>query len=129
MRKIKIILIGTFLLALLIALILPRIGLISTAEKDPMHTIRVLAFALHSYKDTYGTYPKGSSNCEIINYLNGGNSKKLLFIDINNKLDKNGDYIDEWETPLKFEFKDNKILIISAGPNREFGDEDDISNK
>ncbi len=33
---------------------------------------------------------------------------------------------DEWNNPYKFEVKNNKITIISAGPDRKFGTKDDI---
>ncbi|MFN4244957.1 MAG: competence type IV pilus major pilin ComGC [Brevinematia bacterium] len=39
---------------------------------------------------------------------------------------KSSALVDEWGTDYKFEVKNNKVVITSAGPDKRFGTKDDI---
>jgi len=81
-----------------------------------------LFYALQQYKERVGSYPTGS-NAEVVNALQGHNSKNLIILvgrkkDINTK----GEFVDPWGTPLRIYFAGEGILVRSAGPNKRFDD-------
>jgi len=78
--------------------------------------------ALQKYKENVGSYPSGS-NAEIAKALKGKNSKNIIIL-VGRKTDLNekGEFVDPWNTALRFYFSDSGIMVRSAGPNRRFDD-------
>ena len=78
--------------------------------------------ALQKYKENVGSYPIGS-NAEIAKALKGRNSKNIIIL-VGRKTDLNekGEFVDPWNTALRFYFSDSGIMVRSAGPNRRFDD-------
>ena len=83
--------------------------------------------AIVQYHNEYGSYPIGYQ-AEIIRCLLGDNSRKIQFLSLNaNELNPDGDFVDPWQTPYQIKMLEGTNLVISsAGPNKEFGDKDDI---
>jgi hypothetical protein len=88
-----------------------------------------LTSALNGYRAQYGEYPVGD-NATVLKALRAQNPKGLLFLDIDPRsLDEHGSFIDPWRKPYFIETTPtNGISIRSAGPNRCFGDADDVTN-
>ena len=84
--------------------------------------------AFEAYKAEFGGYPSGSSTVTL-RRLQGDNPRQHNFLsplrpaDIN----KQGEYLDPWKTPYDIMIlSDAFVRIRSAGPNKRFGDEDDL---
>jgi hypothetical protein len=113
-----------------IDLLSPRSGshpLPKTPEGNAMLGIVSLEIASKAYYAEYGTFPTGD-NVAVAGALQGSNPRKIVFIEFKSQ-DTNqfGEVIDPWGTPYKFELQNGKPPSIrSAGPNRVFGDKDDI---
>jgi len=88
-----------------------------------------LSAAMKGYQRTYGKFPVGD-NATILKALRGENPKRSHFFDVRSgSLDEHGAFIDPWRTPYLIETNlTNGISIRSAGPNRGFGDADDVTN-
>ena len=87
--------------------------------------------ALQSYETDYGKYPSENFS-EILSALKGNNPKKICFINLGvRSTNAAGLLTDPWETPYQIEIKSgtnsHHLHIRSAGPNRTFGDNDDIT--
>jgi hypothetical protein len=81
-----------------------------------------LFIALQKFKETVGTYPRGS-NADIARALKGQNQKNvIILVGRKNELNEKGELVDPWNTPLRIYFHDSGVLIRSAGPNRRFDD-------
>jgi hypothetical protein len=83
--------------------------------------------ATAQYHNEYGSYLTGNS-ANIIQCLLGNNLRKIEFLSFNtNRFDSNGDFLDPWLTPYRIEILAQTNLVVrSAGPNKKFGDADDI---
>ena len=83
--------------------------------------------AMIQYHNEYGNYLTGKS-ANAIQCLLGNNLRKIEFLFLNtNRFDSNGDFLDPWLTPYRIEILAQTNLIVhSAGPNKNFGDADDI---
>ena len=115
-----------------VALFVVRLIFVSAARSDLVRckAERInLTAALKGYRAQYGEYPVGD-NAAILKALRGQNPKRLLFFDIDSgSLDEHGAFIDPWRNPYFIETNlTNGISIRSAGPNRRFGDADDVTN-
>jgi hypothetical protein len=86
-----------------------------------------LVAAINSYEAECGKTLE-SSNAAILQALRGQNSKKLVFLDIDIRLlDENWSMVDPWRTPYLIQINStNRASIRSAGPNKQFGDADDV---
>jgi len=75
----------------------------------------------------YETYPTGDGT-SILRKLSGDNPQKVCFIKIGtNSINAAGEFTDPWKTPYAINFPTTNIFVLgSAGPNRIFGDKDDI---
>lgn len=111
------------MVALIIAIYLcdpyPRVD---HATSKAMSEISVLQLGLTAYRHDKGKYPAGSPS-EILTQLVGTDSTESY------------GYIDKvfltrtdpWKTPYRLSFPPTgEAIVISAGPNKTFGDRDDI---
>jgi len=84
-----------------------------------------LILGLQQYKEFTGAYPVGN-NVSITKAMLGQNDKKVLILSIRqNDLNDKSEIVDPWNTPFRFYFSGDEVLIRSAGPNRIW--EDDLS--
>jgi hypothetical protein len=82
--------------------------------------IPIVSSSLKAYLTEYGEMPTGT-NAEIMAKLMGRNPRKIVFCDLKgpNRLNKNGELIDLWGTPYRFDTSDPKNpRVWSCGPNR-----------
>ncbi len=72
------------------------------------------------------SYPTGA-NSNIVRVLTGDNPHKMVFLNIRRSSEHPNEMVDPWETPYQIEFSQQTNFIVrSAGPNKKFGDTDDI---
>ncbi len=97
----------------------------NTMKEQGMRTVTKsvifsLVRAFDQYKKEKGYYPKSDISIRkidgVLTVLNGNGLE-------------NENIKDSWGTPLKVDYRDISLRITSAGPNKKFGDDDDISNK
>jgi len=90
--------------------------------------MRSLLGALQYYEAEYDQYPPGSSS-EILQSLVGNNPKKKVFLNIPERSTNNtGEFVDPWRTPYRIIIEStNRVTIQSAGMNKIFGDNDDVT--
>jgi hypothetical protein len=83
--------------------------------------------ALTTYSNVFGSLPMGEFPAMIVT-LSGQNPSNIVFIDLDPEyIDTAGRYVDYWRTPYRIELTvSNSLILGSAGPNRAFGDGDDI---
>jgi hypothetical protein len=120
---------AVFLVALvLIALMVPAHGP-KRAAKILLCKIEMsdLNAAVIQYHNEYGNYPFGNQ-IGLIRCLLGDNLRKIEFLHLStNRFSSDGGYLDPWLTPYQIEVHDQTNLVVhSAGPNRIFGDADDL---
>ena len=99
--------------------------------------ISSLEAALSMYETDFGDYPAGTTSKILVELLQGPvenerwNGPYMRFK--KEDIDENGNVIDGWKTPLIYKYpqsekKNVPYLIISAGPDKKFGTEDDFGN-
>ena len=99
--------------------------------------ISSLEAALSMYETDFGDYPAGTTSRILVELLQGPvenekwNGPYIRFK--KEDIDKNGNIIDGWKTPLIYKYPQSEkenvpYLIISAGPDKKFGTEDDFGN-
>jgi hypothetical protein len=70
---------------------------------------------IKNYQYEFGSYPTGDYD-QVLKKLSGDNPQKFEFL-----------RVDPWGTPFAVNFlSTNSFVISSAGPNKKFGDADDI---
>ena len=83
--------------------------------------------AMQSYQSHFGGYPSGE-NGEILQALLGDNPRQTGFLALATRnTNSSGQFVDPWGTPFHITVESN-LTICSAGPNRVFGDKDDITH-
>lgn len=89
--------------------------------------ISEIATGFEKYKTTYQDYPSGNK-FTLWKQLSGDNPQKIIFASIKaSSINTNGDFVDPWETPFAINFPStNSFVISSAGPDKIFGNADDI---
>ena len=89
--------------------------------------IASISSALKDYEGTYGRFPSGNARA-IFESLRGSNPLERVFLNVQeSSISPEGDLLDPWGTAYEVEVDVEEILVRSAGPNRVFGDSDDIS--
>jgi hypothetical protein len=77
-----------------------------------------------------GAWPKKFDNAGLFAVLSGADSGKVYVTFKTREISRNGELLDEWETPLRVtRVSDIKLKIESAGPDKIFGTADDITNQ
>jgi hypothetical protein len=94
----------------------------------PEKESRIVLDVLNAYRRTFGTYPTGESNRQIVNALLGTNAQNLPFIPLDHpRLNARGEITDAWGTPFFFHINSrDSIEVRSAGPDRALFTADDI---
>ena len=89
--------------------------------------MRCVALAVDAYRQEYGQLPS-LVNQNLVKELAGQNAKQSLFLELHRReLNREGDVVDAWGTPLRFlRLDDGSPQIISAGPDKVFGTADNI---
>lgn len=99
--------------------------------------ISSLESALSMYETDFGDYPAGTTSKILVELLQGPVENKIWngpYIRFKREdIDRNGNIIDGWKTPLIYKYPQSEnenvpYLIISAGPDKKFGTEDDFGN-
>lgn len=83
--------------------------------------------ASNAYRDAFGTLPEGTAS-EIIAALGGKNPEDRVFLEImSDRIDAKRQMTDPWGTPWEiWRIDEDRLEARSAGPNRRFGDHDDL---
>jgi type II secretory pathway pseudopilin PulG len=89
--------------------------------------MRVVLNAIRSYQSEMLAYPTGSGS-KVIRQLQGSNPKQRNFIETSSiAFNSLREWVDPWGTPFTLVVDPNGGgRISSAGPNRQFGDADDL---
>lgn len=83
---------------------------------------------LEEYKADHGAYPKGG-NGACVSALGGDNDRDKVYLSSGRGFVDDGQFIDFYRTPLRFEYpEDARVRLISAGPDRVFDTEDDLTS-
>jgi hypothetical protein len=83
---------------------------------------------MEEYKADHGAYPQGG-NEGCLAALGGDNKRDKVYLSSARGFVENGQFIDFYRTPLRFEFpQDARVRITSAGPDKTFDTEDDLTS-
>ena len=86
--------------------------------------------ALEQYRSDQSAYPPEAS---VAAALYGENARKKRYLAGLESIVRDGQFTDMWKTPFKIEFpvegSEGKAKLTSAGPDGEFGNEDDITSQ
>ncbi len=81
--------------------------------------------ALTQYRRAYRILPAGDSTAMFQALMSGDNARKVPYL-VSTRTNLNNQPLDYWGTPYQIEkLDDKKFLIRSAGPDRQFSNEDD----
>jgi len=98
-------------------------------EEERVPVIRIyldsVMMSLKLYRDDIGCYPTGN-NQKVASALLGNNSKGIAYLDGYGWTNNQGELVDPWKMPYSFNFESNAITVRSSGPNKIFGDTDDV---
>ncbi len=110
----------------LVAARLPRLMEWATKGRANAEIISIGA-AMEEHRKHLGHYPSGEL-ADTLRSLRGENEKKIVFLLMDAKsAGSGGEFLDPWGTPYRIEIQGtNHLRIASAGPNKTFGDGDDI---
>jgi type II secretory pathway pseudopilin PulG len=120
------------LFALALAMLVGEPAQLSMALKAQAGiAITQIQTACLNYYTEYSTPPESSENYRLIKILCGDNPRRIAFLSVMPRdLNPNGEMIDSWGTPFRITFdSDNKVRVISAGPDKIFGAADDITSQ
>ena len=123
-----------------VALSAPRPADLSTTERSPLANLlgardtppakesRIVLDVLNAYRRTFGVFPTGEDNRQIVNALLGANAQNLPFIPLDHpRLNARGEITDAWGTPFFFHVNSrDSVEVRSAGPDRSLFTADDI---
>jgi len=103
-------------------------------KRETSRIISAIEITLEEYKSDQGNYPESVENSAVTDALHfGKNPREKVYLP--NAYVKDGEFVDFWKNPLRIEYpepKDGteaKPKVSSAGPNGEFGDDDDITSQ
>ncbi len=104
----------------------PRIEAPPVAFEEVRADLARVRNSLRDFRTIYGENPVGT-NAEIMRALNGENSRQARLAPEGMSLNGNGELVDQWGTPIFFhQLSKDQMEIISAGPDRIMGTNDDI---
>ena len=89
----------------------------------------IIEAALEQYRSDQKSYPPAD---KVAAALYGDNEREKVYIDGLESIVEDGQFTDMWDTPLKIELPEEaaeKAKVTSAGPDREFGNADDITSQ
>ena len=122
------------------ALSAPKASELSTTERPPLanrlgapgtlpaEEPGIVLNVLKAYRRTFGAYPAGEGNRQIVNALLGANAQNLPFIPLDHpRLNARGEITDAWGTPFFFHQNSRtSVEVRSAGPDRQLYTADDL---
>lgn len=93
-------------------------------EQEPQIVLDLLKI----FRRSYGAYPAGEDNRQLMNAMRGANPEKLPFIPHDHpRLNANGELVDAWGMPFFFHQNSrNSVEVRSAGADRLMYTDDDI---
>ena len=127
-RGCVIIIISGSVVILLASLVLRLFFTSDYQQKGTSRIIYVIEKAMSEYQEDYSAYPEGG-NDDVANILLGDNSRQKLYLPRDSTVIRNGMMVDLWKNPLQINVKGDSLVIISAGRNKQFGDDDDITSQ
>jgi hypothetical protein len=88
-----------------------------------------IAIACLFYEENFGSSPASATNISW-NALLGEIRSNVVYLDVPQKsLNPSKEYLDPWGNPYLVQSTlPAEVTIVSAGPNRNFGDRDDMRN-
>jgi hypothetical protein len=97
-------------------------------ERVPKVDIQIgsLLFAVKSYEKYLGSKPPANDSRSLAAALMGKNERGIVFIEGYGWTNNEGEFADPWGMPYSFNLESNAVTVRSAGPNRLFGDTDDV---
>lgn len=116
-------------------ILVPPYGVMLKAAKRAKTSNEVIQVqtALLSYYTEYAVYPVATDNASLIKMLTGatsdGNVRRIQFLTLKpSDQNASGAILDPWGTPIEMKLgQDGVFTIRSAGPDRVFGNADDIT--
>jgi len=119
------------LVGMFAAIVLPLardVGTQRAAEAETYATMQAVVGAVEFYRVEYGHLPS-FANHDLIEELSGRNAKGLLFLQLRKRdLNSAGEVVDRWGTPLRIvPLSEGGMKVVSAGPDKLFGTNDDMS--
>ena len=94
-----------------------------------IHEMRSVKVAMTQYKAEYSCYPTGELDV-VISTLAGENPRKIIFLDwYETPQDRSKKVVDPWGTPYRIQIAPDTVVVLCAGPDRNFGTSDDRSTK
>ncbi|HMO51950.1 MAG TPA: hypothetical protein PKE26_12180 [Kiritimatiellia bacterium] len=107
----------------------PMADAIGDPSTPPEREPELLYDLLQSYRRLAGNFPTAEDNAALMRVLRGNNPSRIrLFPDDHERYARDGALRDAWGTPFFFHHLSSQDLQIrSAGPDREFYTDDDIT--
>jgi len=91
--------------------------------------IHLIESAMDDYAADFESYPSGT-NSEVAELLLGNNDRDKAYLTKKTVVLRGGEFVDFWKHPLRFAPAGNgRPAGLSAGPNGEFEDLDDITSQ
>jgi type II secretory pathway pseudopilin PulG len=101
------------------------------AEQGKVSRVRAQLLAIveagEAYRAEYGSVPQGGATA-VLSALRGSNEKERVFLELPAGMtNERGEVVDVWGTPVEiWTTGSQRVEARSAGPNRRFGDHDDL---
>jgi prepilin-type N-terminal cleavage/methylation domain-containing protein len=122
-------------IVILAAMVVGLAGRIDTQSKEraTKSTFTLLDSALQEYYEYWNVFPDPDPNKPLYGQLYTTPTSRKILEEINPKLIQGNppQIYDPWGMALDYRYKssDNFPLLVSAGPDKIFGNADDISNR
>ncbi len=118
------------LVILVVALLWTRFVWPEAKKQGTSQTIYVIEEALEVFHEDEGKYPSGENSDLVLALIDAENAAETQYIDPKTVVVENGEFVDFWKTPLRFELTDQgKPKITSAGADLEFDTADDVTSE
>lgn len=121
-----------FIMAVIAGIMLPALRRVREGGRvtHARNEINQLIAAIQMYAEDWGDYPHGNSSAALLEALESYSEWPEIVKDKNT-----GELLDPWGQPYRYEYPvaplpapGVEFLLYSAGPDREYGTEDDITN-
>lgn len=120
----------SFLAALFFPVSICRPPRRSSLDNQARADLKNLENACKAYTLEYEHPPTGNRT-QLLQILRGDNARRIVFFETPSRrgaISKQGEFIDPWGTAYRLTIISNqRPVLASAGPNRTFGDSDDLS--
>jgi hypothetical protein len=123
-------------LALISSIDLPGPRVLLAARRAKLaNEFQQVQVAVLNYDAEYSIYPVAADNATLIRMLDGtsseGNPRTIAFVGFKpSDRDAEGELLDPWGTPIELSVTENgRLHARSAGPDKIFGTQDDITGE